>query len=148
MSKILQITLAKLKKSEAKKIYYSENTLWWTDDPYDVAEATKIGRKMAKKAYSGMMKNVKIPLKERYRMENLYNAAIENPMDIAGSPIMVTDDVGEWIKGAENNVKHFGKHGITAFMMAHHKNCLNVAFKDIQVYNDLIDKLKEKDAKS
>jgi hypothetical protein len=44
------------------------------------------------------------------------------PCDPRGGMLLQTDDVEGFLKAAESNPTNYGKHGIVAFMAAHHLN--------------------------
>lgn len=70
------------------------------------------------------------------------------PCDPRGSVLFQTDDIEGFLKAAENNLTHYGKHGLRAFMAAHHLNCV-VSLSDQRAtsaegwdeYNDALDRL-------
>lgn len=45
------------------------------------------------------------------------------PCDPRGSMLFETDDAQDFLKSAIENDEHYGKHGLRAFMAAHHLNC-------------------------
>jgi hypothetical protein len=45
------------------------------------------------------------------------------PCDPRGGVLFQTSDVEGFLKAAEENKDHYGKHGLDAFMAAHHSNC-------------------------
>jgi len=44
------------------------------------------------------------------------------PCDPRGGMLMMTDDVEGFLSAAEANPEHYGKHGLRAFLAAHHRN--------------------------
>lgn len=87
MQIVKNVTLQQLKKSGGNTVYYSVNTLWWTDDPDD--------------------------------LQNDGRSRI--PLDPFGSPLF-QGDLDIFLKSAEKKPDHYGTHGLTTLMAAHHKN--------------------------
>lgn len=46
------------------------------------------------------------------------------PCDPRGGVLFETDDIEGFLKAAERNAQHYGRHGLRAFMAAHHLNCI------------------------
>lgn len=46
------------------------------------------------------------------------------PCDPRGGVLFQTEDVEGFLRSAEENPDHYGRHGLRAFMAAHHLNCL------------------------
>lgn len=46
------------------------------------------------------------------------------PCDPRGGVLFETDDVEGFLKAAEDNAAHYGRHGLRAFVAAHHLNCI------------------------
>lgn len=68
------------------------------------------------------------------------------PVDPRGGVLCQTDDIEGFLKSAEENVAHYGKHGIKAFLAAHHQNCVvgadnpvSTCFVSWDDYNRIID---------
>ena len=68
------------------------------------------------------------------------------PCDPRGGVLMQTDDIEGFLRSAEANPAHYGRHGLDAFMASHHKNCLvsladvrSTCFETWDAYNDAID---------
>lgn len=78
------VTLQQVKKSGSNTVYYSANTLWWTDDPEDLQRG---------------------PI----------------PLDIYGSPLF-QGELDIFLRKAQQKPDHYGSHGLTTLMAAHHKN--------------------------
>lgn len=117
------ITLQEVRDAKPKMIYYSVQSCWWTHDP---AHLSKTG-----------------PLPEHYRTK--YSDGSGLPCDPTGGVLMQTDNVEGFLRSAEENSTHYGKHGLDAFMAAHHLNIRNLtlntswSLRGWKAYNDLID---------
>lgn len=94
------ITLAEVRAARPTMIWYGAMSCWWTHDPDDLKEATQLAKSPERKGGWG-------PL----------------PTDPRGGVLMEAHDPGKFLRLAEENVSHYGKHGLAAFMAAHHKNC-------------------------
>lgn len=44
------------------------------------------------------------------------------PVDPRGSVLLETDDPRKFLRGAESNPTHYGRHGVATFMASHAKN--------------------------
>jgi|SRR5690606_2200160 len=68
------------------------------------------------------------------------------PCDPRGGMLMQSDKPSDFFRHAEANPNHYGKHGLKAFMAAHHLNCV-VSREDArgtclatwEEYNNLLD---------
>ena len=67
------------------------------------------------------------------------------PCDPQGGMLMV-GPANDFLAAAEANPDHYGKHGLDAFIAAHHDNCVvspddsrNTCMRTWQEYNDLLD---------
>jgi len=70
------------------------------------------------------------------------------PCDPRGSVLLETGKFDEFIKSAEDNLSHYGRHGIQAFVAAYHGNVttdggLPTSLDDWEAYNALLDEQKE-----
>lgn len=70
------------------------------------------------------------------------------PCDPRGGVLLQTDDVQGFLEAAEKNVTHYGRHGLRAFMAAHHANTQvgehderRTCFETWEPYNRLLDEL-------
>lgn len=103
---------------EATTIWYSAGTCWWTHRPEDVREATILSGK----------KGSQIPL------------------DPFGSPLFYAEGKAkDFLDSARQNLDHYGRHGLRAFMAAHHRNVFDgagkpTASKSWDDYNSAIDR--------
>lgn len=67
------------------------------------------------------------------------------PCDPRGGMLLETDDPVKFIETAEENLNHYGTHGIEAFIAAYHGNVvtdngLPTSFNTWDKYNELLDK--------
>jgi hypothetical protein len=77
---------------------------------------------------------------------HLYKTDRDVPCDPRGGVLFQTDDVQGFLKTAEENIDRYGKHGMRAFMAAHHENCQvsesddrPTCMETWQEYNDALD---------
>lgn len=125
----IKLTLDQAKK-EAKQIYYSSGSLWWTHSDDDLKEATQLGDVAREKLMDKFLNDPSKPQKDKDRysalMANIKKTHQENghgvPTDPWGCPLFQID-ADKWISAAENKPEHFKKYGIEAFMKTHHQNC-------------------------
>jgi len=90
-------------REEAKTIWYAVRTCWWTHKPEDVREATIL-------ASGGDKGGI--------------------PLDPSGCPLMFADGKAkEFLDSAAQNPQYYGKHGLRAFMAAHHRNAFENSSK-------------------
>ena len=71
------------------------------------------------------------------------------PCDPRGGMLMMTEPGGaeHFLRDVEKNPKHYGKHGLDAFIAAHNDNCVvsetdagNTCLQTWDEYNDLLDR--------
>ncbi|MES2004319.1 MAG: hypothetical protein V4450_07345 [Bacteroidota bacterium] len=143
------ITLEQIKKDIAdgkgSRIYYSAHTLWWTHLDTDVETATEMGKQASDSRMEQMLADPTVPEEQKTRIKALRNSAPMQstvPLDPSGSPLYQMDDVEKWIRVAEEKPAHFGKHGLDAFVKAHHQNCEGIAFQSWDHVNQVIDSAK------
>lgn len=152
MKIIENLSMEAIRALKPKTIYYGANTCWWTHDPADLRE-TKVDESQLLRTAENFRLNARRPndpideYLERARRTHIHSL----PTDPRGGVLFETNDVEAFLKAAEDNSEHYGKHGLRAFMAAHHANCfLNDAGDhwcdtDWEVYNDALDRLdKEK----
>jgi len=90
-------------RAEAKTIWYAVRTCWWTHKPEDVREATII-------AGGGEKGGI--------------------PLDPSGCPLMFAEGKAkDFLDSAARNPQAYGKHGLRAFMAAHHRNAFENSSK-------------------
>jgi hypothetical protein len=100
MKIVKKTTLADVRAAKPKMIYYGFRTTWWTHDPKHLYAIEK-GRVL----HPSQVTPTSIPCDPR------------------GGVLLQTDDIEGFISMSEANTEHFGKHGIDAFIGAHHDNC-------------------------
>lgn len=68
------------------------------------------------------------------------------PCDPSGGPLFETRHTAEFLAEARANPQHYGKHGLAAFMAAHHLNCRTnmddlkpTCLRDWNAYNAVLD---------
>ena len=68
------------------------------------------------------------------------------PCDPCGGVLYQTDDITGFLKSAEENIAHYGKHELRAFLAAHHRNCVvsvedprSTCFESWDDYNRILD---------
>lgn len=130
---------------KSRMIYYSSRTLWWTHLDEDLKESSQKGMIAAAARHDAFMKRTDVSEAEKQRLNSLYKSASKVstiPMDVTGATLFMTDKVHNWIKQAELKPEHFGRHGLEAFMKAHHQNCGGNAWPVWEYYNLLIDESK------
>jgi len=142
----LKITIEQVKadilSGKSKRIYYSAGSLWWTHLDSDIEESTKLGRSCSDEDGKKFMARTDVPESEKQRYKALRamadKATVTIPLDPTGGTLYQMDDLTEWVSRAEKLPDHFGKHGLDAFMMAHHQNCKK-CFSRWEDYNNFID---------
>ena len=97
------VTLEQVRATKPKMIWYGAVTCWWTHDPNDLKAATKLSGRPDRSGGLG-------PL----------------PTDPRGGVLMEAHDPEKFLRLAEESPEHYGKHGLAAFMGAHHQNCFLV----------------------
>lgn len=72
------------------------------------------------------------------------------PCDPRGGVLFQTEDVEGFLRGAEENPDHYGRHGLRAFVSAHHLNCQRSeedarpwCMRTWEEYNDALDILDD-----
>lgn len=68
------------------------------------------------------------------------------PCDPRGGMLFQTESVEKFLNAAELNAEHYGRHGLMAFMAAHHQNCVKAkedrtpwCFSAWEEYNRILD---------
>lgn len=158
MQVIEKVTLADVRAAKPKMIFYGANTCWWTHNenhlgqtpPSSEAEVQRMADVFKLNAKPGVFTDEQFLLRAREATKHRL------PCDPRGGVLFQTDDIEGFLQAAIKNVTHYGKHGLRAFMAAHHENCI-LSFenpipwcdRDWQAYNDALDekdqieKLKE-----
>ena len=143
------VTLEQIKEDilsgKCKAIYYASQSLWWTHLDSDLEESTKIGNAISALRHKAYMNRKDAPQSEKLRISNLFEMIGKDsttPLSVDGSPLLMftePDKINNWITEAEKKPEHFGKHGIEAFLKAHHQNCNGEAYSKWEHYNYVID---------
>lgn len=134
-----------------KMIYYSTGSRWWTHDPEDVTDAREPGYKAQDESMQRLLSNPEVPDAKKEHIRALLKLIQENgrhiPVDPAGFGLYQMENADRWINEAAKKPEFFGKHGIDAFMAAHHKNCEGNAFKTWDDVNAWLDSKLDQDEK-
>lgn len=74
------------------------------------------------------------------------------PCDPSGGVLLQATDAERFLKTAEQNPKHYGKHGLKAFIAAHHENMVvsrldnrHICFKSWDECNRVLDQQEEEE---
>ena len=102
---------------KAKKVYYSDKSLWWTHLKTDVIDATEKGRKY---------------------LDATNQAIVGGFVDPIGAKIH-SANAKDWLKKSLSNPNWYGKHGLKAFVFTHHQNCQQFFSNKWDEYNKKID---------
>lgn len=151
MEIIETITLEEILDSKPNMIYYAARTCWWTHDPKHLSTLPPSESDI--KHYAEIFRlnssTPDAPLDEF--MERARKAATGLPCDPRGSVLFQTEHVEAFIQTAKEKSEHYGKHGIRAFLAAHHLNCVVGLFDKRPTsgvhwdeYNKGIDRLDER----
>ncbi len=89
-----------------------------------------------------------------HKAEHLYKTSSGLPCDPRGGVLLQTEDVAGFLYAAMDHSEHYGKHGLRAFMAAHHLNCCvspedprPTCMDSWDAYNDALDELIERQDK-
>ena len=146
-------TIAEVQAARPEHIYYGANTCWWTHDFRDVSHTPapserEILRVAEMFRANSLTKAGPIePFLERAR--KALQTAPGLPCDPAGGVLFYTDDIDGFFQSARVNESHYGKHGLRAFMAAHHSNSFKGSAAGLEHwcspnwkdYNDALDRL-------
>jgi len=114
------MTLSEVRAARPSTIYYGARTCWWTHDPTHLgrtsgstirADGTIVDDRTGK-----VMGSMPIASGRERKVGGL-------PCGPRGEVLYQTDDVEGFLSSAEQNPQHYGRHGLEAFMAAHHLNC-------------------------
>lgn len=150
MEIIEKITLEEILDSKPEMIFYAARTCWWTHDPEHLSTLPPSESDIQHYAETFRLNSSTpdAPLDEF--LERARKAAKGLPCDPRGSVLFQTEKVEAFIQTAKEKSAHYGKHGIRAFLAAHHLNCIISSFDprptsgaDWQEYNDALDRLDE-----
>lgn len=85
-----------------------------------------------------------------HNKNDLYKTDSGIPCDPRGAVLFQTDDVKGFLKATIKDPTYYGKHGLEAFIAAHHANCYtdemrarHWSFKSWDEYNAILDRQKE-----
>mgnify|MGYP001560340548 CR=1 FL=1 len=117
------VRLEQIKAFKPKTIFYGANTCWWTHDPDHLRVNGRFGPPPEREPSIVPYKNAEHPDPRGGVMRGRTVNPGSIPTDPVGGVLFQTDDIDGFIKSAEENFTHYGKHGIRAFMAAHHSNC-------------------------
>ena len=132
---------ADILSDKSDMIIYSTSTLWWTHLWKDVEEATAQGVKAQDIRHAELLNDPKFPENEKIRLRALMGMmrkGHQTPLDPTGSPLMQIKECMDWVTEAEKKPEHFGRHGLKAFILAHHQNSVKPC-KTWEEYNLIID---------
>ncbi|HEY0006207.1 MAG TPA: hypothetical protein VGB17_15615 [Pyrinomonadaceae bacterium] len=149
MEVIERISLREVEESGQPTIYYAVNTCWWTHDPAHLSRTPPATEAEILRTAENFRLNAQRPdapldeFLERARRAHEHRL----PCDPRGSVLMM-GDLNGFLAAARNSREHYGKHGLRAFMAAHHLNCV-LSLKDRlswsettwEAYNDALDRL-------
>lgn len=148
MEIIEKITLEEILDLKPKMIYYAARTCWWTHNPKHLGTLppSESDIKRFAEMFRFNSSTPEAPLDEF--LERARNVARGLPCDPRGSVLFQTENVEGFIQTARDKSAHYGKHGIKAFLAAHHLNCV-VGLFDLRStsaatwkeYNDALDRL-------
>ena len=154
MEIINRITLEDVRRASPEMIYYAVHTCWWTHDPSHLSQTPETSEAEVRRIADTFRLNSSTPdapienFLERARQATSHRL----PCDPRGSVLFQTDNVEGFLSAAESNAAHYGRHGLRAFMAAHHLNCV-VSLEDLRStsgrtwdeYNDALDRLDKRD---
>ena len=107
------VTLAEIIADKPKLIYVSSHTCWWThcedDLQFVVPQAPPNCPEEVLKKFEALQKLIA-------------ESDHKTPTDPSGSPLMQIENFHGFLKSTLNRALHYGKHGLQAFMSAHHRN--------------------------
>lgn len=140
-----------IKSGKSKMIYFGAHSLWWTHLDSDVKEATEQGKAALEKQNEIFFASPTVPQHEKERRRKLLDFLAESqkktghsiPTDSRGGVLYQNDKPMQWLTAAYKTPKHFGEHGLEAFLKSHHQNCGGNCFPYWREYNDLIDNEKK-----
>ena len=151
MEIIEKITLEEILDLKPEMIYYAARTCWWTHDPKHLSILPPSESDIQRLAEMFRLNSSTPEASLDEFLERARNAACGLPCDPRGSVLFQTEHVEEFIQTAKNKSAHYGKHGIRAFLAAHHLNCV-VGLFDMrstsgthwEEYNKALDRLDER----
>jgi hypothetical protein len=151
-----RVSMKDVRESGAQMIFYAARTCWWTHDASHLSRlppATETEIVRTAENFRLNCGRVDAPLDEFIEQARRTHEH-RLPCDPRGSVLFQTDDVHGFLNAAAERPEHYGKHGLRAFMAAHHSNCV-VSLDDPgpwsdeswDAYNDALDRLDERKGK-
>lgn len=152
MEIVERVTLWDVMMSGQPLIYYSVGTCWWTHNPnhlHTTPPPTEENIRLYAETLMESSSKPDVPLEE---FIELANKALSHrlPCDPRGAILMQSDLQG-FLGGARKSVEQYGKHGLRAFMAAHHSNSQFSltdprpwAESSWDAYNEALDRLDER----
>lgn len=124
-------TISDVRAAKPKMIYYGANTCWWTHRETDLRRTRPQDFEVGGRRVRG----------------------VSLPRDPRGGMLFQTDNVEAFLRAAETEPSHYGKHGLRTFMAAHNDNCVvsesdprATCFRGWDDYNRLIDEAEARNA--
>jgi hypothetical protein len=146
MEIIEKVTLEDVRGAQAKTIWYAARTCWWTHLPEHLATLPPSPGEIHRFAETLRLNSSTPDAPLVLFFDRARKASRGLPCDPRGSVLFMTDDVEGFLTAAENNSAHYGRHGLRAFMAAHHQNCIDprslrpTSATTWDEYNDAIDR--------
>ena len=149
MEIIENISMRDVELSGQKTIYYAAGTCWWTHDPAHLSLTTPVSESAVQSFAENLLRNSGRPKEKLGEYLEMARNTMSHrlPCDPRGSVFMEADLKG-FLTAARNSREHYGKHGLRAFMAAHHLNCV-LSLEDErpwsertwEAYNEALDRL-------
>jgi hypothetical protein len=154
MEVIERITLEEIERSRPEKIYYGATTCWWTHDPKhlsltpeptegDIRRLAETMLRSSGRDQSKLGEYLEIARRQSFRL----------PCDPRGGMLFETDNVSGFLAAARRNPESYGRHGLRAFVAAHHLNSVLSlegqrpwCEREWDAYNDALDRLDARGA--
>lgn len=126
MEIVERITLDQIIAAKPKMIFYGANTCWWTHDPAHLsktppateAEVRRMADVFKLNARPGTSTDAEFLRRAREATKHRI------PCDPRGGMLFETDNVEGFLENARSSAEYYGKHGLRAFIAAHHLNCI------------------------
>lgn len=144
------ITLDQIRALKPKTIFYGANTCWWTHDPLHLGRPAPPSEERIKRFAETLKLNARPGMfSDEQFLERARKAMSEGgpPCDPSGGMLFETDYVEAFLNAAILAENHYGKHGLRAFVAAHHQNSIHDigdprpwCHPSWDAYNDAIDR--------